>query len=145
MTAIIKCLKHASIGLTLFLVFGVGLYFVWKSAPGSRIEAMKPGFVHDVYALRSSNDAPVIDISQVVLKYIPISTSQEDAVYYLTKLGFEIYFLPTKNDGMSHLFAKKNIGASLFDFVGSDSAHIGIDFSNGKIIKEGGQLVYIAL
>jgi hypothetical protein len=91
------------------------------------------------------NDAPVIDISQLVLKYIPINTSQEDAVNYLKEFGFEIYLLPTKNDGLSHLFATKNIGASLFDFVGSDSAHIGIDFSKGRIAKEGGQLVYLSL
>src|SRR5258706_12353259 len=121
--------------LGFFLIFLVS----WWGA------AMAQTIVDEVRAIRARDNKTNNDITNIALKFIPISTPKDQAIRRLEAEGFKMYPLDKK-------YAKKGFDESL---IGSRNLNdltlfkseirIILDIKNGAIADISGRLLYHAL
>jgi hypothetical protein len=107
--------------------------------------AMSSSFVSEAKEVRQSNKDANIDISELVMKYIPAGTAKEAAENFLQSNKFILNYqpiAPDKSQTLIAVFAEKSLLASLGFH---DEIRVIIVFENGTAKRASGKLIYRSL
>lgn len=121
-----------------FILAITGLIFFWS------VNSLAGDLLSDVDALRKTNRSAVVDISDIVRKYIPIGCSSEYAENYLLRFKFRIYRDKNSKSGSQGFIAKKD-GPKSFILKFHDEIRIIYDVEDGRVVKSSGKIIFRSL
>jgi hypothetical protein len=135
----------------LLVVFVAVLFYaiIVKHARDRKVEHLvtEPNIVSEAREVRKTNRTAVVDISEIVKKYIKVGSSLEVVRAYLLNSGFSLSFQPIKESGKEVLIAvEAPLNKSLFGFLGfQDEVKLIVKFNQGAVDAASGQIIFRAL
>ena len=122
--------------MSMFKMFLVVLmFFCWGNA-------LSETLVNEVAAVRENNRDSVIDITMIAEKYIPSGVGYLAARNLLESEGFQIFEMPTDEDGLQ-VIAKRKLDTKGLLFL--DEIKMVIDVRDERINAIKGELIYRSL
>lgn len=129
--------KHRRVLLASIVVLALGLMSIRESVVAVNL-------IDDIKEVRNNNKAAIIDITNIVTKYITVGAKQDWVESYLTKLGFQLNYFPTK-DRSSKVLIASQMEKQIIPIGFNDEYRIGVEFVNGNAISVSGQIIFQAL
>jgi hypothetical protein len=137
---------------TVFFVLAIGLALSVFAFNSSRVvredHVVDQNLITEVQARRKTNSAAIIDISDIVNKYMRTEITQKSAEDYLTDLGFKIvYDKPSLKNGEFHLIFEQALSdkSSTSSLGFHDEVRVFVTVENGLTSKLSGKLFFKAL
>jgi hypothetical protein len=138
--------------LKAFLVVFVGVLYYAIIVKHARDRNMlhlvtEPNIVSEAREVRKTNRAAVVDISEIVKKYVKLGASREAVRVYLMNSGFSLSFQPIREVGKEVLIAVESpLNKTLFGFLGfEDEIKLIVEFNQGAVGAASGQIIFRAL